>query len=163
DVPRPRADADVAGGQPHGRLAARSSRSHAPGRIIAERKEADAMPARTPEDCDRLFAEHVNAGDLEALLALYEPGCSLVRADDGEHGALEVAPPDGRVQPPARLPDGRRDVPEGREPVVLEERGERIAPNAVRGQRGVIALDQPALQPAAALGIPVQRNHIREI
>ena len=41
------------------------------------------MPARTPEDCDRLFAEHVNAGDLEALLALYEPGCSLVRADGG--------------------------------------------------------------------------------
>jgi len=26
------------------------------------------MSARTPEDCDRLFAEHVNAGDLEALL-----------------------------------------------------------------------------------------------
>jgi len=41
------------------------------------------MPARTPEDCDRLFAEHVNAGDLEALLALYEPGCSLVQADGG--------------------------------------------------------------------------------
>jgi uncharacterized protein (TIGR02246 family) len=39
------------------------------------------MTARTPEDCDRLFAEHVNAGDLEALLALYEPGCTLVRAD----------------------------------------------------------------------------------
>ena len=41
------------------------------------------MTARTPEDCDRLFAEHVNAGDLEALLALYEPGCSLVQADGG--------------------------------------------------------------------------------
>ena len=38
------------------------------------------MTARTPEDCDRLFAEHVNAGDLDALLALYESGCSLVRA-----------------------------------------------------------------------------------
>jgi len=39
------------------------------------------MTARTPEDCDRLFAEHVNAGDLEALLALYEPGCALVKSD----------------------------------------------------------------------------------
>jgi uncharacterized protein (TIGR02246 family) len=39
------------------------------------------MVARTPEECDRLFGEHVNAGDLEALLALYEPGCSLVRRD----------------------------------------------------------------------------------
>ena len=36
---------------------------------------------RTPEDCDRLFAEHVNAGDLDALLALYEPACCLVQAD----------------------------------------------------------------------------------
>ena len=39
------------------------------------------MTARTPEDCDRLFAEHVNASDLEALLALYEPGCALVKSD----------------------------------------------------------------------------------
>jgi uncharacterized protein (TIGR02246 family) len=41
------------------------------------------MPPETPEECDRLFGEHVNAGDLEALLALYEPGCSLVRRDGG--------------------------------------------------------------------------------
>lgn len=41
------------------------------------------MTARTPEDCDRLFAEHVNAGDLDALLALYEPDCSFVQADGG--------------------------------------------------------------------------------
>jgi uncharacterized protein (TIGR02246 family) len=39
--------------------------------------------ARTPEDCDRFFAEHVNAGDLDALVALYEPGGSLVQADGG--------------------------------------------------------------------------------
>ena len=37
--------------------------------------------ATSPEACDRLFGEHVNAGDLEALLALYEPGCSFVRRD----------------------------------------------------------------------------------
>jgi uncharacterized protein (TIGR02246 family) len=39
------------------------------------------MSARTPEDCDRLFAEHVNAGDLEALLALYESDCAFVKSD----------------------------------------------------------------------------------
>jgi uncharacterized protein (TIGR02246 family) len=37
--------------------------------------------ATTPEACDRLFGEHVNAGDLDALLSLYEPTCSMVRRD----------------------------------------------------------------------------------
>ena len=36
------------------------------------------MPARTPEQLDRLFAEALNAGNAEAVLALYEPGASLV-------------------------------------------------------------------------------------
>jgi uncharacterized protein (TIGR02246 family) len=39
------------------------------------------MPAHTPEECDRLFGEHVNAGDVDALMTLYEPGGSLVRLD----------------------------------------------------------------------------------
>jgi uncharacterized protein (TIGR02246 family) len=39
------------------------------------------MPAYTPEECDRLFDEHFNAGDVDALMALYEPGSSLVRRD----------------------------------------------------------------------------------
>ena len=39
------------------------------------------MPAHTPEECDRLFGEHVNAGDLDALMTLYEPGGSVVRID----------------------------------------------------------------------------------
>jgi uncharacterized protein (TIGR02246 family) len=39
------------------------------------------MPARTPEECDRLFGEHVNASDLDALMTLYEPGASLVQHD----------------------------------------------------------------------------------
>lgn len=41
------------------------------------------MPARTPGDCDRLFEEHVNAGDVEAVVALYEEGGSLVQRDGG--------------------------------------------------------------------------------
>jgi uncharacterized protein (TIGR02246 family) len=39
------------------------------------------MPARTPEDCDRLFGEFLNAGALDSLAALYEPGASLVQQD----------------------------------------------------------------------------------
>ena len=41
------------------------------------------MAARTPEDCDRLFEEHVNAGEVEAVVALYEEGGSLVQHDGG--------------------------------------------------------------------------------
>src|SRR4029453_9488133 len=37
--------------------------------------------ATDPGDCDRLFAEDVNAGDLEGLMTLYEPGCQLVRRE----------------------------------------------------------------------------------
>jgi ketosteroid isomerase-like protein len=34
-------------------------------------------PARTPEDLPRLFVERANAGDLEGLVALYEPEAVL--------------------------------------------------------------------------------------
>jgi uncharacterized protein (TIGR02246 family) len=37
--------------------------------------------ARTPEDTDRLFAERLNAGDLDGVVALYEGGATLVRGD----------------------------------------------------------------------------------
>jgi uncharacterized protein (TIGR02246 family) len=36
------------------------------------------MSAHTPEECDRLFAEAFSAGDVEAILALYEPGAKFV-------------------------------------------------------------------------------------
>ncbi len=35
------------------------------------------MPARTPEELERLFAESANAGDLEGLVALYEPAAGI--------------------------------------------------------------------------------------
>jgi uncharacterized protein (TIGR02246 family) len=37
------------------------------------------MPAQTPEECDALFAEYVNAGDIDALVDLYEPSACLVQ------------------------------------------------------------------------------------
>lgn len=35
------------------------------------------MPARSPEALDRLFSKALNAGDLDALVALYEPQATL--------------------------------------------------------------------------------------
>lgn len=35
------------------------------------------QPATTPDDLGRFFVERVNAGDVEGLVALYEPGAVL--------------------------------------------------------------------------------------
>ena len=35
------------------------------------------MPAHTPEELDELFTQAVNAGDIEAVIKLYEPAASL--------------------------------------------------------------------------------------
>ena len=36
------------------------------------------MPATTPEECDALFAKHLNAGNIDGVVALYEPDALLV-------------------------------------------------------------------------------------
>jgi uncharacterized protein (TIGR02246 family) len=36
------------------------------------------MSARSPEEIDPLFAQALNAGDIDALMALYEPQASLM-------------------------------------------------------------------------------------
>lgn len=49
------------------------------------------MPARIPEECDRLFARLANAGDLDGLLGLYEPDASLVEQDGAvAHGRAAI-------------------------------------------------------------------------
>jgi ketosteroid isomerase-like protein len=40
--------------------------------------------AKEPEDLSRLFVERVNAGDVEGLVALYEPDAVLATPDGGE-------------------------------------------------------------------------------
>ena len=35
------------------------------------------MPAQTPEQCDLLIAEAINSGNIEAAVALYEPGATF--------------------------------------------------------------------------------------
>jgi ketosteroid isomerase-like protein len=41
-----------------------------------------AMPAQSPEQCDALFAAHLNSGNLEGLVALYEPNALWVQQRD---------------------------------------------------------------------------------
>lgn len=36
------------------------------------------MPARVPEELDQLFMKAMNAGDLEGVVALYEPGAIMM-------------------------------------------------------------------------------------
>jgi ketosteroid isomerase-like protein len=56
------------------------------------RVEERTVSARTPEDCDRLFAERVNAGDVAGVLALYEDrGCYVLR-DGVATGAAAIQP-----------------------------------------------------------------------
>ncbi|HWE90426.1 MAG TPA: nuclear transport factor 2 family protein [Pseudonocardiaceae bacterium] len=40
-------------------------------------------PARRPEDLGRFFVERANAGDVDGLVALYEPGAVLALPDGG--------------------------------------------------------------------------------
>jgi uncharacterized protein (TIGR02246 family) len=39
------------------------------------------MPAKTPQECDELFARHVGEGNADGLVALYEKDASLVAPD----------------------------------------------------------------------------------
>ncbi len=39
------------------------------------------MPANSPERCDELFGRYLNDGNLDLLVALYEPEASLVGQD----------------------------------------------------------------------------------
>jgi uncharacterized protein (TIGR02246 family) len=52
------------------------------------------MAARTPEDIDRLFTEHMAAGDIDGIVALYEPGGVLVSPEGvptAGHSAVRAA------------------------------------------------------------------------
>lgn len=52
------------------------------------------MAARTPEEVDRLFAEALNAGNVDALVSLYEPEASLAPAPGKQvtgHAAIREA------------------------------------------------------------------------
>lgn len=47
------------------------------------------MAARTPEECEMLWERHLNAGDVDGLLALYESCASHVRSDGTTPNGVE--------------------------------------------------------------------------
>ena len=53
------------------------------------------MPARSPEETSKLFTEAINSGDVDALIALYEPDAVSL-------------PPTG--DPPVTTTEGRREL-----------------------------------------------------
>lgn len=55
---------------------------------------SDTRTAKEPTDVDRLFEDRLNAGDLDGLVALYEPGGTLVRGD----GSPATGPPAIRAE-----------------------------------------------------------------
>ncbi len=48
------------------------------------------MRASLPEDCDRVFAEGVNAGDADAVVALYEEGGCFVQREGLAIGPIAI-------------------------------------------------------------------------
>ena len=66
--------------------------------------DADREPARDPQDLERLLVARQRSGDIEGMLALFEPG-AIIHTDDGRvvlgheamrayHGELAA---DGRI------------------------------------------------------------------
>src|SRR5512141_2843706 len=61
----------------------RGARGFSRGAAGVPAAERLTMRARTPEDCDRLFTERVNAGEVEGVVALYEEQGRFVQRDGG--------------------------------------------------------------------------------
>jgi len=70
------------------------------------------MAAKTPEDVDRLFEDRINAGDLDGVLALYEPGATLVLPEGDITGTTAFR--DSTSQMLAARPPTEDDCDEGR-------------------------------------------------
>jgi uncharacterized OsmC-like protein/ketosteroid isomerase-like protein len=64
------------------------------GKLVSHRtggKQPPAPPsASSPEELVRLFAERANAGDVDGLVALYEPGATLAAGERQSHGEAGI-------------------------------------------------------------------------
>ena len=70
------------------------------------------MPATSPAQCDTLIGQAISAGDLEAIMALYEPGATFI-SDDGQR----FTGTDAIREAMSGLPDGvqvsdSKDIPD---------------------------------------------------
>ena len=48
------------------------------------------MPADTPEEVHELFTKYFSAGDLDAVMSLYEPGATIVQRDTSVTGHAAI-------------------------------------------------------------------------
>ena len=86
-------------------------------------------PATQPEDLGRFFMQRANAGDLEGLMALYEPDAVLAVP-----GGAQVAGKDAIRQALQRFLDGTADD-QRQEPARAAVREPGAHLNEVRGRR----------------------------
>lgn len=79
------------------------------------------MRADRPEDCDRLFADGVNAGDVESVVALYEEDGCLVQRDGAAvgHTAIRQAVARMLASKPRLTCNVRKIVPSGEDLALL--------------------------------------------
>ena len=109
------------------------------------------MPARKPEELDVLFANAINAGDIEGLIKLYEPGASLL-PEPGQvvSGAKAIREALGgflAMKPRIKL-DGKKlaeagDIALTTSKWVLEGIGANGEPVRIEGQSAEVARRQP--------------------
>jgi uncharacterized protein (TIGR02246 family) len=109
------------------------------------------MPARNPEELDVLFADAINAGDIEAVIKLYEPGASLM-SEPGQvvsgtkavrealGGFLAMRP---RIKLDAKKLAEAGDIALTTSKWVLEGTGPDGKPMKMEGQSAEVARRQP--------------------
>jgi uncharacterized protein (TIGR02246 family) len=109
------------------------------------------MPARNPEELDVLFAAAINAGDIEAVVKLYEPGACLM-PDPGQvasgikevrealNGFLAMKP---RIKLDARKLAEAGGIALTTSKWVLEGTGPDGKPVKMEGQSAEVARRQP--------------------
>jgi ketosteroid isomerase-like protein len=100
-------------------------------------------PARTPEDLTRLFLERANAGDLDGLVALYEPDAVLAIRTGGVAVGAEAIRETYR-----KILEVRKEfsLPEQETPLVCGDialTSTRKAPGAPGGATAEVARRQP--------------------
>jgi ketosteroid isomerase-like protein len=109
------------------------------------------MPARNPEELDVLFANAINAGDIEAVIKLYEPGACLIpepgETASGTNAVREALGGFLAMKPKIRL-DARKLAESGGIALttskwVLEGTGPDGKPVKMEGQSAEVARRQP--------------------
>jgi ketosteroid isomerase-like protein len=98
------------------------------------------MPARTPEELDVLFANAINAGDIEAVIKLYEPGACLM-PEPGEVGGFLAMKP--RIKLDVKKLAETADLALTTSKWVLEGIGANGEPVRLEGQSAEVARRQP--------------------